>query len=867
LKAEAGALSFDDLIRKTALAVEDKDRGPELARRLREGYQAAFIDEFQDTDADQCIIFRTIFSGLPLVFIGDPKQSIYRFRGADLHAYLDAARHTDTRASLDTNYRSSARMIAAANALFADDSSLGKASLFSNNSGITFTAVKPSPKPAPDLVLEGSPLPALTIVWAGGNEVDSLTKAAAAESCAVDTASRIHELLDGAHQLGGLPLRPRDIAVLVDSGSHAEDVHNALREQGVPAVRSGGSVFSSDAARHMRMLMQAILTPRRPSKVRAALISPFYGYNAQQLHLIDGDTAAYQGIIERLDECGRRWAANGFAAAFGWLVTTEKSLVRIRSLPTGERLLADIRQLVELVAREERDSHLAPSAALGWFEQSMIEAYQAGLLPAENQRQRLESDSDCVSILTMHTAKGLEFPVVFIPFAWTTIDKGRARFAEGNCEKGGSTRRAVGLRASTPGLATAADRDEYMEKARLLYVAVTRAKSACFLHTGRIENVGAVPLGRIAPTIDADALACADRNGWQALALAHPGLIDVKDARSSRTTTETQGTPSPADTAEVLLPAREFTASIDRTRIAASYSGLVRALAMPDDPVAKAASPQRPAEVGAGYDIFSFPRGAAAGEALHQILAAADFTKTVSKDTIARLLREHGIDDAIWASVIGECIQAWMATPLTLPDGGSFLLGELANADRVAEMGFDLPARLTHGQGIASALSLAASPPLPKSFLNAIGGHPIPQLDGYLTGFIDLVFRYRDRYYIVDWKSNHLGHRIADYSGENVAAAMESHQYHLQYHLYLVALDSHLRSCLPDYDPARHLGGVYYLFLRGLDPLAPGMGVFRAEAEPAVISALANALQGDVKSATSPAYCDNKRTEGAICQP
>lgn len=258
-------------------------------------------------------------------------------------------------------------------------------------------------------------------------------------------------------------------------------------------------------------------------------------------------------------------------------------------------------------------------------------------------------------------------------------------------------------------------------------------------------------------------------------------------------------------------------------------------------------------------DLLNFPRGATAGVCLHAAFEAADFDDPASwPAAVALALRRHpplspstaglatpgGPDDALLARMLTRGLHDVLATPL--PIGPSPLaLSALPRRRRLAEMEFNLPAAALDTQALLRCMQHHG---LPTPAL------PPGRLQGYLRGFIDLVFEHEGRFHIVDWKSNHLGLRPLDYAGAALAAAMEAHGYRLQALLYAVALHRHLRHRLPDYDPARHLGEVLYLFVRGVRPgwrdaAGHPCGVFSWQPTPALIEEASALLEAPARPA------------------
>ena len=881
-KEERRVLYFDDLLSRTA-AVLGGPLGPAFAARVRANYPRALIDEFQDTDPLQYHIFRRIYDGWTdphdggdpcgLFLIGDPKQAIYAFRGADIFTYMSAKTHAEQHGAcwtLDTNWRSARRLVQAVNAVF----ERARRPFFYDDD-IPFQPVQSGPKADDEpLTLDGSTVVPLRLRWlpleSGTTGTPPRLKAADALAlAAADCAARVAELLalaaSGRALLGGRPLAARDIAVLVRKHDEGTRVREHLSRHGIASVSIGqSSVFDSDEAAELALVLEALADGADAGSIRAALATAMLGWTASRIAALDaedgglaggGEPGGWDALLARFDDYRERWHSRGFLAAFWALMEGEGVAPRLRALPDGERRLTNLLHLAELAQVAARE-HPGIEPLLGWLRQRDADP------DAEPDAQllRLESDAALVRIVTLHKSKGLEFPVVMLPFPWTS---GRALEksapvpfhddANAPClDLGSAERDAHAARWAEEDLA---------ESLRLLYVGLTRAKHLCELHWGLVNRCGESAAAYLLhPDPDQDGpgdrirkrdseTLRAELDGLIALA---PDAIEIVDAAA-----RPPGRRDPAAAGADALSARPFTGRIPAGWRLTSYSGLVGgherdrpdrdaeapAAASSPEPVpmpADGPEPVRPAEID---PVFRLPRGIRAGHCLHAMLEHLDFAAAddgVLGEVAGRALARHGLDP-VWAEAARLLLQRVLDTPLATHDEGArgpLRLRGLGQADRLNELEFHFSLGGTEPARLAALLRAHG---YPDAGLAGEGG----PLLGLMKGYVDLVFRAGGRYYIADYKSNHLGDRIEDYARGALGAAMTAHGYRLQYLIYCVALHRYLRRRLADYDYERYFGGVYYLFLRGMRPeQGPACGVYHDRPSPALIEALDAVLAG-----------------------
>jgi len=858
-KRDEGLLYYDDLLRRLDRALTGE--GAEaLAAGVRERYPVALIDEFQDTDPQQYRIFRRLYADRPdcgLFLIGDPKQAIYAFRGADIFTYMQArddSARAGRRYSLTVNRRSGSRLVAAVNHLFA---SARKPFVYEDYIGFEPVAPGPAVDAEPLRVQGLDPIPLQ--FWMLRLDADNQTtrppgficsdaaEASAARACAESIAELLNQAAAGQATIGENALEPRDIALLVRTHREGGRVRQALRACGVGSVTlSKDSVFATEDAEELAILLRALLEPHDEGRVRAALATALLGHNATELARLTADELAWEALLARFQSYRERWRWQGILAALQELLAAERIPARLLRWPDGERRLTNLLQLMELlqVAADERPG---PDQLLRW-----LTAQRAERVEDQARQLRLESDEGLVKVVTLHKSKGLEYPLVFIPFPWSYF-KGpqgeapvlfHAPVDKGACLDLGSEDREQHIRLART--------EQLAERLRLFYVGVTRAVKLCVLCWGKINGIqDSAPAYLLHPDPDSELPANrlqglsedALRAELDALAAGTPEAIQIRDLPAP---TGARWVGDRSDTAR-LIP-REFRATIDTRWRVTSYSGLVRGeeSERPDFDAAPPSPVPETTEPGAPLDpLFALPAGIQVGQFLHRLFEHLDFPQATGETlthAIRNLLDRHGglgLDRAAvgegternWAPVVEELVTNVLDT--WLDPAAALRLRDIPTGDRITELEFRFPvARL-------DPASLNATLALSETHEDQAEGLGFEPLRGMMHGFIDLVFRHRQRFYLVDYKSNRLGDRLAAYEHESLRATVRRNRYDLQYLIYTLALHRFLGQRLPGYHYPTHFGGVYYLFLRGMRPrLGPDCGIWHERPAPRLIAAL-----------------------------
>ncbi len=827
--------TFDDLLLQLH-AVLYGANGERLTTLLRTRYPVALIDEFQDTDRVQYEIFDRLFpvtedSPHALFLIGDPKQSIYRFRGADITMYLRARDSADGQHSLDKNWRSSQRLINALNVLYAQsDRPFG-------NADIDYVSVSAGGVAEDQPVnIDGQGLAPLQFDYVEVTDEKLPAIEHSRRVLAQGCASRVAWLLEQA-SLGSERVRARDIAVLVSTHNQAQSVREALLAAGVAsAMQSRESVFKSPEALDVMALLRTLARPGDSASLSRVLVSPLGGYSAAQLLQWRDDAVAWQRIEDAVQQCRDKcWQAGPQAAVLRFMALFEsrvKALATPMAVARGiDRVLGNYLHLADVLQtawQDHPDLSALLKTAQRWKEQSADEALQL----------RLESDEALVQIVTVHKSKGLQYPIVMLPFAGVGKDPAVKDDAVAFSEEG-QPRLDVGSEqlAERKAQISKAQQDESL---RTLYVALTRAEQSCWIgvvankhahHAALWQLLDVVLPAKFSSTSDCQAPVDETIDKLVSLCpdIARSAVVDDQSTMPLLPVTDED------------QQARIATRYIYASWRVGSYTGLARgathAVELPDHDAADLPS-DKPDTL--DYNSpFHFPRGAEAGTLVHAVFEHLDFFNADNTDLqeyAEHQLRAHAVDPQ-WAPALCQLVRNTLDTPL---EENGFSLSKLEKKDRLDELGFHFPVRSLQADALVSLLRR-------YGMFGEEDGLTFEQLDGFMTGFIDLTFRHDGRWFIADYKSNHLGYDNADYSSAALKEAMQHHRYDLQYLIYAVALRRYLSARLPDFDFERDFGGVYYLFVRGM-PGSTGdahpPGVYKARPPESLLMAFDALLSG-----------------------
>ncbi|BBY55076.1 exodeoxyribonuclease V subunit beta [Mycobacterium koreense] len=885
-KRRLGVLGYNDLL--TRLADSLSQAGSDAAERMRRRWSIVMVDEFQDTDPVQWQVIDRAFRGhSTLVLIGDPKQAIYGFRGGDIYTYLAAARSADDRRTLTTNYRSDAVLVDSLQVL------LGGAQL-----GHPEIVAQPVAADRPGHRLSGAPHNApvrLRVVardTVGASGTQTVPISVLRDHIPADLAADIGALLGSGAQFDGRPVQAGDIAVIVGAHADARACRDALVEAGIPVVYTGDTdVFTSPAARDWLCLLEAFDQPHRSALVRAAACTAFFGETAETLSR-EGDL-----LTDRVADTLREWTDHARSAGIAAVLEAAQLAGmgrRVLSRHGGERLMTDLVHVGQLLQEAAHRDRLGLPGLRDWLRRQCEERTGA----AERNR-RLDSDAAAVQIMTVFVAKGLQFPIVYLPFAFNRhifrdeilLYHDTADGADVRCLHLGG-RHAPDRRAVNELHRLEAARDNI----RLTYVALTRAQSQVVawwaptydevngglsrLLRGRRRGEAEVPVACERAVTDADAWAVF--TDWQ-----QAGALTLEPSVVGPPVT------APRQEADGPFAVRHFDRAIDLGWRRTSYSALLRhaeqagtagvhsepeVAVRSDEPFDEPFDEPQIAAAATGVadtpgtqirsPMADLPRGAAFGSLVHATLettdpTAADLTAALRTE-IERHTQWWPIDVA--PADLAVALLPMQDTPLG-PLAEDLTLRQIGLQDRLCELDFEIP--LMGGDGPdGPELRLADLAPLLREHLpasdpfacyadrlasEALGGQ---SLRGYLSGSIDAVLRLPGpRYLVVDYKTNFLGESAGDYGPAALVEAMLHSDYPLQALLYAAVAHRFLRWRQPDYNPRRHLGGVVYLFLRGMcGPDTPRIddhptGVFSWLPPPGLVTALSELLhRGPVAS-------------------
>jgi exodeoxyribonuclease V beta subunit len=867
-KRSSGSFGFADLLDRLHAALHG-DKGARLRERMVQQYPVALIDEFQDTSPRQYQIFDQIYrvgDNAPdsaLLLIGDPKQSIYSFRGADIYSYLQARRATTGRHyALQTNFRSTPALVNVVNHCF------DQAEIRLGDGAFGYRQAQDNPLPftqvqahglATQLVDTSGPLPALTLVHDLELHNSQAMRQQFSERCATQVVAWLGNADTGfvpAETAVGTPftrLRPADIAILVRTGKEATAIRVALERRGVASVylSDRDSVFDSPEAHDLVHWLRAVANPQDVRLVRAGLATATLGLDLNTLGWLAHDDEAFDQRSEQLRQLRTVWQTQGVLAMLRQTLHQLALAAQWRTAAHGERRLTNFLHLAELLQTASATLD-GEHALVRWLLTQIDDSSAQG----DAKIVRLESDADLVKVITIHKSKGLQYPVVCLPFACGYREKDRkgTRFVDLMEEDG---TRQVLLQYSAEQLALA-DQDRLREDLRLLYVALTRAQHCLWLGFSALKahrseqcvthkSALGLLLGGSAPREPA---------AWwgplQSLANTCPGVaLQAAQADHARVLLAREtATPPLRDTApyqaqferdwtigsfsrmakNLVGSATSALSPIQQIRPADDEDHAPEALAIPVLVQTVPAPPPAPT----ASNAHTFTRGAKAGNFLHaqlEWLAGEQFA-LADNPALQERLRKRCERAGFGTQAQGAV--AWLTevvqSPLPGPDAG------LSKLDvTLPEMEFWLVAQGMNYRAIDTLCRQHLLPGVPRAALAQ------QQLQGMLMGFADLVFEHQGRYWVLDYKSNHLGVDDAAYSRTALQHSMAEHRYDVQASLYLLALHRLLQARLGSaYDPARQLGGAVYLYLRGIR--GPERGVCQLPADLTLLGALENML-------------------------
>ncbi len=871
-KKQFNLLDFDDLINTLAdCLARDSAQDNQLASNLLAQYPVALIDEFQDTDPKQFAILQAIYycqeasnANAGLYLIGDPKQAIYGFRGGDIFAYLNARSGCDFHWLMDTNWRSTPQMVSAYNHVFTLKSNVRtdtspqeqqanyRASVFGYD--IPYIAVKAGKKfkktQGKQVLPDDNKALQLIHFTSQDKKVNQGVRVQMAHWC----ASEISQLLQKNIA------KPQDIAILVRDGAEASNIKQALQCAHLDSVflSDRTNLFHSVQAKQVLALLSGILQLENERIFIAGICSGLLGIEAKSLFQLQQDELAYQALKFAFIDYRQQWQRQGFIAMAVNLMHQHFVICELDK----DRILTNLLHLFEIIQSASQRFH-QPQELLFWFEQQVrLEN------PEAEAELRLESDENLLRIVTQHGSKGLEYPIVFIPYASRHKDPLKfglksVSYLEYHDEQG-----QLVLSLDGHSQAKKAMSDEaYAETVRLLYVAITRAEQRCYLLTCPFEKYHLSPLGQTLQWQEDHNIA----SSLQALQSHSPTEIAFREVDIDNEQLCASGPSAIANEfkSRVNTQVSKFTGKIERDWWLSSFSALSRnmrhtGISMPDRDT-EVIDNTRAISLDEQVLRFKLEKGAHSGNLLHDILEKVDFSQANWPEAIKWPLLKYG---QLTSGFCQQDLVDWLDDTVNSPfikrvEGideqmhqGSICAGRLVDVPlektlRECEFYFPMKAAsISTLSGLLTEHRHNATDISGSKLVRNISPVQLPnykKLTGMMHGFIDLIFQYQGKYYLCDYKSSHLGDNFTDYNHQSLLANIEKNHYDLQYLIYSLALHRYLKCSLVDYDVATHFGGVYYLYLRGMTskPEYTGAGVYYRAITRAELTALDHVFLGE----------------------
>lgn len=843
-----GQLTFDDLLVNLQTALHQR---PALAVQIAEQYQVALIDEFQDTDPIQYDVFERIYRNTQgqVYYVGDPKQAIYSFRGADIYTYLQAVNSVQhsQRYTLARNFRSHPKLLAAFNLLYARSPDP-----FRNHKRIDYETVSSGGTVSSELVCQPQLAPLRIWDFQGDPQTEASlgeVQLAVAQAVANDIARLLLQAQQGQATIGGQALTSGDFAILVRSHRQGRLIKEALQACGIASVqKSPVGIFQTEEAEELRLVLIAIAEPSQISKLRRALVTELMGGTAKTLLALDANPALFDAELEDFFRWQYLWQKHGFMRMFRDWLDKRKVRARLLAYVDGERRLTNLLHLAELIHIETRKQAPSLQTTLRWLQRRAAEQ------TSEEHQLRLESDENLVQIVTIHKSKGLQYKIVYCPFLWNDQEREIKNqwfawydtLSQQSC-----------LQASRRNLETAKQArraEERSENLRLLYVAITRAQYHCtivnlsapvsyknfsydtalawllFGHLPESESL-LCTISKAEKVMQRQQLM---QQALHALAASSQGSISYEPLPSEQEVLRYQ-----APNVQTSFHCRVFKQALAEILRVGSFSSLAEGThdEKPDYDRPNAIQLYS-SSAAQQLDLNTFPSGARAGICLHSMLQQADFQQPLVEqldNVIIKSLRSQGFSPELQTAAL-HLLQPALDTPL--PPLHNFSLSCLDKKNRLDELEFYFPVQQLKAEQLKLVLRFLPDEAAWQPIRAAIERLEFQDLKGYMKGYIDLVFRWQDQYYLVDYKSNWLGDEPDAYSAPKLMQAMADAHYYLQYLIYCVALHRYLKQRLVDYTWDTHFGGVFYLFLRGMHPDKKDQGIFFHKPDLELIEAL-----------------------------
>ena len=810
-KETLGHLTFDDLPGKLSKSIKS-----EAAEKIKEEvgnmYDVVFVDEFQDSDPLMAEIFDALFrenDKTALFYIGDPKQSIFGFRNADIYSYLAVERKIEEtlKLTLNNNYRSTKQVVNAVNRIFTInhdpfniDSKIKYNEVTSKNNGLEEFQDKNNSRK--DLNF-----------WSVSNDDDTVVRKIIDQNVVLE----IKRLLSQA-KIGDRSVKPSDIAIFVNANKDSVPLKDKLETEGIPAIISSSvSVFQSKLVKDLTVFLNAVVDHRNLSLIKGALFTMLFGRDTSDCAQLDTDSNLVDKWLSKFEKWHDLFNEKGFLKMFSTASKEEGFEQTIAKSENAERNLTNLRHICELLQEYEKKSNAVPNQML----QFLIEKSKNNIESGDEYEQRLDSEEDRLVISTIYKSKGLEYKIVFIPALYKSVSCPRYPVSL-SYHRENDNESVVSLFNLERELA---EKELLSEKMRLCYVALTRAVyRAYFVVVNTGENFKKSVPGHLFDCEFAEI-------GSKILELKCPNInyeeIELQPQSDEKTPSKTEH--KSLEIKGCLKFTRDFGAPFKIS----SYSALASRRAVSDEVDVEAVADDSncgfdPKEEPEGF--FAFKKGAHSGIILHKLFEDIDFTQNDHRDEIRSLLERNNrlkkSEEEDWTEDVQKMVEKVLSAELK--DG--VMLKDIANENRFNEMEFLYPVSEINSEKVQKKLE-------PLDIVV-----DFKKLKGFINGFIDLVFRKDDKYYIVDWKSNYLGNKSEDYSFKKLERAMKEANYDLQYMIYAVALHKHLAVTIKNYSFKKHFGGICYIFLRGVDEKGEN-GIYFKELDESIVTELANCFE------------------------
>ncbi len=810
-KEKKNALSFDDLLQKVEASLNS-----ELSQKIASQYPLALVDEFQDTDPIQYSIFKQIYSENGSLFmIGDPKQAIYSFRGADLFTYFEAIHDVQNkqRYSLDYNYRSSEELISAVNAVFN-----------SHESPFVFDepnyrdAKFPKDKAQRVLTLNGEKQNPLTFIDCS---LEDANKDVSKKEVRKFIAKKVKQLLIDDYKIGESKVHSKDISILVRTKQEALEVQQSLSEVGIKSIaRSKDSIFQTDECDELQLILKAILDYSNHDLLRAALVTKLIGYSSDKITEIKNSEVEWSKIVQVFRNASEAWESQGVLKSLQHIDQFFQIRLNLSRQKEAERKITNLNHLEELISSQESKQQTSPHSIIRFINQKKSSTSS----PGDEELIRLESDRELVTITTLHSSKGLEYPIVFIPFLWDEFE--RKNYQQINLQEFHNEDNilTIDLLPTKNGDSENQARKEALaDTLRLSYVALTRAEVACYIPFVKYKGITNSAL--FAMLSGPEQLLASKLNQSKLLdqfqedlsLLCENDFVELRDSKSllgqvdKREPSVVQGALFDQANYSCKAFSRTDIGSISRIVSFSSLSSTQEQTDQAKDYDQLDFSSKTQEDEQETLSRFTFPKGAGTGNLLHNIFEKINFQN--SSDHLAVIedeFKTSGLDKK-WFSLL----EPWISEGLNHHLTKGLKLADLSQRDVLKEMEFHFPVSDINFHRIVKIIRGVE----PSLDLNR-------SISGFMKGFIDLVFRQDGKYYILDYKSNHLGDSLNDYNSERLSHKIRSSNFDVQYHIYSLALKLYLEQRVTNFNFQKDFGGVFYLFLRGIDKNTKESGVY-----------------------------------------